>query len=121
VCPACPNPPSSKKSLMSAVDQSLLSSRPDQPLPQQRKSKRPNLNVERIIDETADQVRRDFEIFLTTYQDQETNSQLYIEQIKVLPKTNSSTIYIDYQHLESFSDILAEAITLHYFRCLPLT
>jgi DNA replication licensing factor MCM6 len=102
---------------MSTLDRSVLSSRADAPQETRRKSRnvRPG-DVERIVDETADQVRQDFETFLTTYQDPETNTQLYIEQIKLLPKTNSSTIYIDYVHLESFSDILAEAITLHYFR-----
>jgi DNA replication licensing factor MCM6 len=102
---------------MSALDRSILSSRADAPVETSRRTQMP-VEIERVIDETADQVRRDFETFLTSYQDAETNSQLYIEQIKLLPKTNSATIYIDYVHLETFSDILAEAITLHYFRYL---
>lgn len=95
--------------LMNSDLQSALSEVP-------KRTKPSRGELEKVLDETADQVRKDFEVFLANYQCQETNSNLYIEQIKLLPKTNSTTIYVDYSHLEQFSDILAEAISLQYFR-----
>ncbi|KAJ3314566.1 MCM DNA helicase complex subunit mcm6 [Boothiomyces sp. JEL0838] len=75
--------------------------------------------IQRQVDETAEQVRKDFESFLQNFTDPETNTQLYVEQIMVLRKNNATTIYVDYSHLESYNDVLAEAIVYQYFRMEP--
>jgi DNA replication licensing factor MCM6 len=87
--------------------------------PTRRRQQRNRNEIERVVDETAQHVRRDFETFLSNFKDPETSTLLYIEQVKLLPRTNSTTIYIDYCHLEMHNEILAQAIQLHYYRMEP--
>ena len=96
-----------------------LRSQPEATARREGPAQRRRNNIEKVVDETAEHVKRDFESFLSTYADGETQSLLYIEQIKLLPTTNSDTIYIDYAHLESHNEILAQAIQLHYYRMEP--
>ncbi|KAI8900086.1 MCM2/3/5 family-domain-containing protein [Globomyces pollinis-pini] len=96
-----------------------LSSRADIPTTTRRSNRPAPGEIRRAIDETAEQVRKDFESFLSTFEDPETKTLLYIEQIRILRKTQSSTIYIDFTHLQSHNDILSDAISLQYFRMEP--
>ena len=82
-------------------------------------SQRRRNNIEKVVDETAEHVKRDFESFLSSFTYGDSESLLYIDQIKLLPTTNSDTIYIDFAHLEAHNEILAQAIQLHYYRMEP--
>ena len=53
---------------------------------------------------------------LISFEDMETNTVIYVEQIKYLSKAGVSTVYIDFAHLESHNDILALAVQSQYYR-----
>ncbi|KAI8907184.1 MCM2/3/5 family-domain-containing protein [Gorgonomyces haynaldii] len=59
-----------------------------------------------------------FEAFLSDFQDQD-GSNPYLEQIKVLSSHQKTTVYVDYVHLLSFNETLAQAISEQYFRMEP--
>ncbi|KAJ3338088.1 MCM DNA helicase complex subunit mcm6, partial [Kappamyces sp. JEL0680] len=88
------------------------------PRPRNR-AKIPVNEIQRVVDATAEQVRKDFEDFLASYQDNESQQMIYIEQIKYLSKTGLCSIYVDWSHLEDFNDILAVAVATQYYRMEP--
>ncbi|OAJ42272.1 hypothetical protein BDEG_25744 [Batrachochytrium dendrobatidis JEL423] len=75
--------------------------------------------IPRVIDETAEEVRKTFEDFLTRFQDEETNTNIYLEQIRHLSDNETATVYVDFMHLSNFNEILAETIRQQHYRMEP--
>ncbi|KAI8928036.1 MCM2/3/5 family-domain-containing protein [Entophlyctis helioformis] len=75
--------------------------------------------IPRVVDETAEQVRRDFETFLVRFVDPETADELYLKQVKNLRPHDINTVYVDFAHLYSFNEVLALAIQQHFYRMEP--
>lgn len=92
----------------------VMSSQAD-PKPMAKAAARPS-NSSRIVDETAEQVRQNFEEFLSNYVSDETMTNLYVEQIKILSQHQKTTIYVDFQHLLAYDDVLANTVSIQYFR-----
>ncbi|KAJ3414676.1 MCM DNA helicase complex subunit mcm6 [Chytridiales sp. JEL 0842] len=91
---------------------------------QQRRGLRPQLNllnesVPKVVDNLAEEARKTFEDFLEKYVDE--NGQLYyIEQIKNLFHNNeSTTVFVDFGHLQEFNETLAEFIEEQCVRVDP--
>lgn len=57
-----------------------------------------------------------FMILKYSYEDPETRQLMYIEQVKNLSRSESTTVYVDFSHLEAVNEVLAEAIQSQYYR-----
>ncbi|KAJ3102958.1 MCM DNA helicase complex subunit mcm6 [Phlyctochytrium planicorne] len=95
----------------------------DAPAPR-RQSRRPNINIlndaiPKVPDTTADEARKSFETFLKTFTYEGTNELYYIEQIKNLPEANSTTVYVDFDHVLNQDEVLANLIQTQFYRIDP--
>ncbi|ODV92840.1 hypothetical protein CANCADRAFT_23657 [Tortispora caseinolytica NRRL Y-17796] len=87
--------------------------------------------IPRVADRLSEQVQRNFEVFLTSFYDEEGKrlldlqndvKPLYLQQINSMKALDSSTLYVDFSHIRGNSETesdLAEAIRLHYYRVMP--
>ncbi|KNC96457.1 MCM DNA helicase complex subunit MCM6 [Spizellomyces punctatus DAOM BR117] len=76
-----------------------------------------NDDIPRVIDETAEQVRVDFERFLASYT--ESGEYPYINQIKYLRKNDITTVYVDFAHVSQTDEMLARTILSQFYRMEP--
>ncbi|KAJ3326967.1 MCM DNA helicase complex subunit mcm6 [Blyttiomyces sp. JEL0837] len=74
--------------------------------------------VPRVVDETAEEARSNFELFLEDFVD-ENGQHYYIEQIKNLKESSSTTVFVDFEHVSSYDETLANLLTAQYFRIDP--
>ncbi|CCH45630.1 DNA replication licensing factor [Wickerhamomyces ciferrii] len=108
----------------------------EDPNPQVDRIRRRNLgNIAKVIDLTGEKVREAFEQFLedftieisnenATQDELEINERfkgkIYLAQLDLMKANDSSTIYIDYNHLVTRENgVLAAAIKDQYYRFLP--
>ncbi|KAI8076810.1 MCM2/3/5 family-domain-containing protein [Halteromyces radiatus] len=85
-------------------------------------------NIVKVIDRTAMVVMQSFEKFIEKYQD-ENSSYLttqstwigypYMMQLEQLKLTDLQTIYIDFSHIQSSDETLANALLEQYYRFTP--
>eukprot|EP00842_Homolaphlyctis_polyrhiza_P006142 jgi/Hompol1/6529/HPOL_003647-RA len=78
--------------------------------------------IPRMVDETAEQVRQDFTVFLENFVEQvddETQSNIYVEQIRHLGQYQATTIYVDFSHVDAYNQMLAQTIAVQYYRMEP--
>ncbi|TPX35566.1 hypothetical protein SmJEL517_g02085 [Synchytrium microbalum] len=74
--------------------------------------------VPKARDTMAEEVRKKFEDFLDEYEDEQ-GTHHYVEQIKGLRASESTTIYVDYEKLVQCDDTVAKAIMQQYYRLDP--
>lgn len=93
--------------------------------------------VDRVVDETGEKLREEFLSFLEHYREgntstSPTSSQLaseppqmtaelpfYRQQLLEMRNEGTSTLYVDYNHLFRYNDVLANAITGNFYRFEP--
>ncbi|KAF9383028.1 MCM DNA helicase complex subunit mcm6 [Podila verticillata] len=90
----------------------------------------PTRQVAKAKDETAEKIRMDFENFIEKFEYTQvpnmmgssqggTHSNPYLQQLRQLSNWDLHTLYIDYQDLLMYDDVLAGAIEDQYYRFLP--
>lgn len=52
----------------------------------------------------------------SSFMDDETQTNVYVEQIKYLSQHEITTVYIDFGHLAGFNEILAQIVATQYYR-----
>jgi hypothetical protein len=55
-------------------------------------------------------------VHVRRYVDAETQTRVYVEQIKYLSQHEITTVYVDFGHLAAFNEILAQTIAEQYYR-----
>lgn len=98
--------------------------------------------VDRVVDTTGDKLREEFLTFLENYREpggirsplnselmsQQLGSEppqmtadipLYRQQLYEMRNGGTSTLYVDYNHLFRYNDVLANAIAANYYRFEP--
>ncbi|ORX93895.1 DNA unwinding-related protein [Basidiobolus meristosporus CBS 931.73] len=93
----------------------------------ERPKRRPNQvnadSVPKVDDTAAAASREEFEKFLEHFTEENPEDgqvfRPYIEQIQQLRTEELHTIYVDYQHILEYNDVLANAVALHYYRFEP--
>ncbi|KAI9091287.1 MCM2/3/5 family-domain-containing protein [Phlyctochytrium arcticum] len=76
-------------------------------------------DIPKVVDETAEQVREEFERFLNTFKDPETQQLYYVQQVKYLSKAELTTVYVDFEHIIQIDEMLARTIQNQYYRMEP--
>ncbi|RKP02965.1 hypothetical protein CXG81DRAFT_10117 [Caulochytrium protostelioides] len=77
-----------------------------------------NNTIMRVEDQLAEQTRREFLHFLQQYVDAAGESY-YINQIKNFRYQDITTLYVDFEHVFAYSDVLANTIVQEYHRLDP--
>nr|KAJ3422233.1 MCM DNA helicase complex subunit mcm6 [Polyrhizophydium stewartii] len=76
-------------------------------------------DIPRVLDETAEQVRHDFQVFLANFVEQETGRQVYLEQIRAFEESDTTTVFIDHAHLLEHNEMLGQIVFEQYYRMEP--
>lgn len=78
----------------------------------------PMNKITRVVDSTAEQLKADFEAFLVKFQDPLTGKPCYLDQIKSLSRLGITTVYIDFDHVMIWDEIIAKTIASKFHRCV---
>jgi len=76
----------------------------------------------RVIDKVAEQVGDSFGHFLENFNtvapEGQSNYYTYVEQLKTMIENDSSSLYVDFQHVASYDQSLSLLIEEEYYRFL---
>lgn len=87
--------------------------------------------VPKVIDAVGDSAQKSFEAFLENFvEDPDLASAIppssavisdkyYVNQIHGMKTYELSTLYVDYSHMSTYNNVLAQALIEHYYRLLP--
>ncbi|KAH7101281.1 mis5 protein [Auriculariales sp. MPI-PUGE-AT-0066] len=84
-------------------------------------------NIPPVRDTTGEKVMEAFELFLKGYTelvnleegDEQQEKHLYIDQIRNMKEYDISTLYVNYKHVLSRDEVVAQAVREQYYRFLP--
>ena len=71
-----------------------------------------------LLDEKAVRVENAFLDFLKSFRFGQHNEPYYHSEIEVMKAAESNTMFVDFNHVIEFSDVLQKAISDEYFRFL---